>query len=44
MRSKAILIDETKKNMMAKAEKMEIMKSKLKRRAQEAQNIINKAL
>ncbi len=44
IKSKSVIIDESRRNLQAKAEKLDILKSKLKKRAMDAQKLVNKAM
>jgi len=44
IKSKSVVIEESKRSLQAKSEKLDILKSKLKRRALDAQKLVNKAM
>ena len=44
VKSKSAIIDESKRTLQAKSEKLDILKSRLKKRAMDAQQLVNKAM
>ena len=44
IKSKSVVIEESKRSLQAKSEKLDALKSKLKRRALDAQKLVNKAM
>ena len=44
MRSKSQVMDDTKKNVLSKAERLEMMKLRLQKKAKEAQALLDKAI
>jgi len=44
IKSKSVVIEESKRSLQAKSEKLDVLKSKLKRRALDAQKLVNKAM